>query len=615
MGGIGRTLAWLPAARIFLAGAALLAATAGAEARRHSDAKAIAAPRTPSRSNSGVALPRPLDPVDATRIRRILTAQRRGNMANAFRESEQLDTSTPLGRAMLGYILADRYLSRFYRARAAELSGWLAYYADEPDAPAIHALLVKRLPRGVAAPPAPVTPKAYPPPAINPLPQEGEPEPHVDARNSQLDHAVWEHAQAGRADSAVRLIEKTKGLGASYAAQLRAEVAQALFTQNRDQPALDLADTAVRDSHGEVGLAAFVAGLAAWRLGRPEAALTFFESAANATLASPSLHSAGSFWAARAHARTRDFAGYERWMTRAADAPGTFYGLLARRALGLRIGSASRPAVPREKLGEAEIKAVAVQPEGRAAFALLQIGQAGRAESELRRLVVHAHKDAGLRRAVRLVAQAGGLPDLAAEIADLTPPPGRNPREDAGAEAPDLQPRDGFRVDPALIYAIMRQESNFDPSAVSPAGARGLMQIMPPTASSMAGDQTLDSASLHDPQINLELGQRYVLYLAQQDMVEGDLIRLLASYNAGPGRCAEWDIHDTGDPLLFLEAIPIAETRTFVRRVLAYTWAYAMQLKLPSPSLDELAAGIFPRFRDVTTLAKETAATTQPRVR
>ena len=88
--------------------------------------------------------------------------------------------------------------------------------------------------------------------------------------------------------------------------------------------------------------------------------------------------------------------------------------------------------------------------------------------------------------------------------------------------------------------------------------------------------------------------------LAQYDLIGGDLIRLLASYNSGPSNLAKWigSIHHNGDPLLFIECVPNDETRNYIPRALAYTWLYAAELHLPSPSLDDLAAGSWPRFRD-----------------
>ena len=164
---------------------------------------------------------------------------------------------------------------------------------------------------------------------------------------------------------------------------------------------------------------------------------------------------------------------------------------------------------------------------------------------------------------------------------------------------PRLRPRGGFLVDRALVYALTRLESNFDAGAVSAAGARGLMQLMPVTAGYITGhaDRYAGRAgSLHDPALNLQLGQRYVLYLSGHDAVDNNLIRLLASYNAGPGNVGRWDIRCDDDPLMFMESIPLEETRGFVHRALTYTWIYADRLGLPAPSLDALAGGAWPKF-------------------
>jgi soluble lytic murein transglycosylase len=163
-------------------------------------------------------------------------------------------------------------------------------------------------------------------------------------------------------------------------------------------------------------------------------------------------------------------------------------------------------------------------------------------------------------------------------------------------------------VDPALLYGLARQESNFDPAAISSAGARGLMQVMPATAAFVAGDPSLRGAGagrLHDPALSLEIGQRYLLHLAEQEAVQGDLIRVLIAYNAGPGNLARWlpAVGHRDDPLLFIESIPIDETRQHVQRVLAYSWIYASRLGLPSPSLETLARGAFPRFMDASSIA------------
>jgi len=197
-----------------------------------------------------------------------------------------------------------------------------------------------------------------------------------------------------------------------------------------------------------------------------------------------------------------------------------------------------------------------------------------------------------------MVASAAGLPECAAEIATALQSRDGLSHDELRFPMPRLRPAGGFSIDPPLVYALTRLESNFDSTATSPVGARGLMQIMPATARYISGDRSYAPGRLAEPAVNLQIGQRYIAYLARQDGIDGDLLRVLASYNAGPGSFARWgvDMRDQDDPLLFLEAIPVPETRAFVRHVLVYSWLYAARMHLPSASLDALSAGEFPRF-------------------
>jgi soluble lytic murein transglycosylase-like protein len=600
MRGIGQTFSRLPVAGALLAGAAMMASITATGARAQTEETAFAVPRLAPRGADGIALPQPLAPSEAARIRRVFAAQARGDIPAAVRETEQLDTASPLGLSMLGHILADRYLGEHWHSTPDDLSSWLARFSDLPPAAAIYDLLCQRLPRGATpASPAPRNPDW---PSKPPDPEEMAPEQAAMPRNPTLDRDVHERARAGNVGAAMRLIARTRGMTTLYSALLRGEVARILFSQNNDHEALSIASAAAGDSDGRTGLANYIAGLAAWRMDRPSLARPHFEAAAQAEMAPASLRAAASFWTARTHLRTHDPAGYVPWMQQAASEPRTFYGMLARRALGIGAGLSWN----RETLGSADIDAVAATPTGLTAFALLQVGQTEAAIGEFRRVWMNSGNNPALGRSLMLVADKAGLSDLAAQLATLVQGEDGGPADFARFPVPRLHPRGGFKVDPALVYALTRLESNFDATAVSSAGARGLMQLMPDTASFITGDRSLAGPTmqrLHDPALNLELGQRYVAYLANFDTVGGNLIRLLSSYNAGPGSFSRWveDIHDKGDPLLFIEAIGNDETRFFVQHVLAYTWIYAARLHLPAPSLDELAAGAFPRYHPLQT--------------
>jgi soluble lytic murein transglycosylase len=255
---------------------------------------------------------------------------------------------------------------------------------------------------------------------------------------------------------------------------------------------------------------------------------------------------------------------------------------------------------------------VAETAGGWRALALLQVGQPARAEAELRGLWSRARDNPGLARAMLAVAGGANLAALSSQLAAVAQGRDGRPRDFARFPVPPLRPEGGFRVDPALVYAVALQESRFDANAVSPAGARGLMQLMPATASYVARDPSLQGEAvgrLHEPGLSLELGQRYLHCLARHEAVGGDLIRLLAAYNAGPGNLSRWlpATRHRDDPFLFVEAIPVDERRDYVRRVLASSWIYASRLGLPTPSLDRLAAGGFPAFagpEEVTVLLR-----------
>jgi soluble lytic murein transglycosylase-like protein len=197
-------------------------------------------------------------------------------------------------------------------------------------------------------------------------------------------------------------------------------------------------------------------------------------------------------------------------------------------------------------------------------------------------------------------ADRGGMPGLAMRLHNTIYADGDG-LDAAGYPLPQWTPKGGFRVDRALVYAVVRQESRFDPEARSWAGARGLMQLMPSTARYVArgsGYRVAGRSGLDDPALNLALGQRYLTMLLGDGNVDGDLFRLAAAWNGGPGNLQKWrrETKHGNDPLLFIESIPSRETRVFIERLLANLWIYRDRMGQPSPSLDALAAGRWPVY-------------------
>jgi soluble lytic murein transglycosylase len=126
------------------------------------------------------------------------------------------------------------------------------------------------------------------------------------------------------------------------------------------------------------------------------------------------------------------------------------------------------------------------------------------------------------------------------------------------------------QLDPMLVAAVIRQESGFDASAVSPKGARGLMQLMPQTAARIAGDLGQPAPSARDlerPAVNIPLGATYLGQLVQ--MYDGGIYRAVAAYNAGEDAVAKWDRRfGEAPPDEFVEQITYAETRDYVKAVM-----------------------------------------------
>jgi soluble lytic murein transglycosylase len=124
------------------------------------------------------------------------------------------------------------------------------------------------------------------------------------------------------------------------------------------------------------------------------------------------------------------------------------------------------------------------------------------------------------------------------------------------------------RVDHALVAALIRQESSFEPRAISRAGAAGLMQIMPEVGRKLAASHGFTAwrdPFLRQPEVNVQLGTAHLANLLRQYR---DVTHALAAYNAGSGRVARWlTKRGAYDPEVFVERIPFTETRDYVRIV------------------------------------------------
>jgi len=139
-----------------------------------------------------------------------------------------------------------------------------------------------------------------------------------------------------------------------------------------------------------------------------------------------------------------------------------------------------------------------------------------------------------------------------------------------------------YKIDPLLMYAILWQESQFDPTAISSVGATGLGQVMPGTGSDIAARlkrANYKQSDLLKPYVSIEFGAYYFGF--QFEYFDQDFLMALAGYNSGPGNAAKWSNPDVD---VGVENIAFAETRTYVRRIYSHYWHYRHLYGDPTPS-------------------------------
>jgi soluble lytic murein transglycosylase len=326
----------------------------------------------------------------------------------------------------------------------------------------------------------------------------------------------------------------------------------------------------------------FLAGWIAFRkLNKPAEALAHFQRLFEKSAGSIT-RARGAYWAARAAAALNDKVGEQRWLVQAAGYPQVFYGQLAIAALGRE-----RLHLPADQYADDTArKALADEDQARAALLFTALDEPEAAHV----LMVDLAMDAA--DAVRWAAVA----DFAANTAKRREAAVRAARRasvrnvalfELGFPTIALPPES--KVEAAFALAIVRQESEFNLAAVSRAGARGLMQLMPATARQTAQQLKLkyDLAKLTtDEAYNLRLGTEFLHRMTER---YGGLYALAAAaYNGGPGNLNKW-LTKYGDPrngkvdlIDFIESIPFEETRAYVMRVMENLTIYRHRAGLRS---------------------------------
>ena len=302
------------------------------------------------------------------------------------------------------------------------------------------------------------------------------------------------------------------------------------------------------------------------RLGRPGDAVNMFERYAIAAK-TPQTRSKGFYWAGKAATKAGDPSSATLYYEQAAAFYESFFGQLSLEQLRRPIPQVPRVAATPPVLADGNL------PPVHLAAALAAKYGSWRDQSNFFRAIARNADNRDAYTAAIGLSQALGRPDLAVMA-------GRAARSDGipdllGNSYPTVNVPVAHSQTWTLAHAIMRQESQFDRAAVSHAGARGLMQLMPGTARETSGKISMayrPDALTVDTDYNIALGATYIERML--DYYDGSYPLAIAAYNGGPGNVNKW-LRAYGDPrtgsidmMVWIEKIPLSETRDYVYRVL-----------------------------------------------
>jgi len=507
-------------------------------------------------------------------------------------------------KLLLGHIYAQKFLHpNCYKSKYLELYYWLKKYNDHPQAKRIYKLAIRRMPQGYKSPTKPSKPLGIEAETIN-IKKQASYKSTLKLSNNQKSEkrkliiGIKSRVNKGWPTGALQLLNQRDVkllLDQVEIDQQKELIAKGYFLANKNELAIQYASEALQNSAKYVPYAAWTAGLSSWRLEKYEDAAKYF-SLFSISLKDDAWHqTSGSFWTARSYAKLGKYEDINFWLKRASNNPNSFYGMLALEILGVE-----------EKIDWVEQKnlnknnsTLLKLPAGKRLQALIQVGFA----EELEKEIVHLNSILNKEIAQESISIAENF-DLAYTQLKIV-----NRLEQFGMDVPThlyypttvWKPRDGFKLEKELLHAFMHQESMFNTKAKSKDGALGLMQVLPSTAKFITKSKDVkrnNSNILKNPEINLEVGQEYLTYLLDLEVVSKNIIFLAAAYNGGPGNLQKWkkETNYLNDPLFFMESIPSRETRWFIEKILTKYWIYQNKNKKEMRSLKMLANGNDPLY-------------------
>ena len=502
-------------------------------------------------------------------------------------------------RILLGNVYAEIFLHPTgWRSSYSDLKNWLDKYNDHPDATRITRIALRRKPNNSKSPkkPTPGFLNGYGTYKANLL-KPKFPIDNYKYKNYTYSTSIKFRRAVNKrnityAENLLSSNKVKKYLTKTELSQLRAELSHALFIFDKDYESIRQARLSLSLSEKPNPLALWAGGLASWRTKNITLSKFFFNKLSN--IKEPDgIAAAGGYWSARisfflGKAKEANF-----FLKKAATRERTFYGSLAMASLGYKY----EPNFTLPEYDKNLINKITSYRGGQRALALIEVNEFHKAAREFRKIIPKF--DIQDYPQLLSFTSKNNMPGLTFRLAAIL----RNDHNQIMLGG--LYPIPNWEIDEidlkdkALLYAIARQESGFNPRAKSSSKAMGVLQIIPSTAAFIMKNREYrlrrsKNHLLYNPTHNIYIGLKYIKFLFNLPTVNNDLMWVLASYNAGPGNFKKWSKekdYKYKDTLLMLESLPARETRNYIKLVLTNLWVYKTRFNQDNNILFSLASG------------------------
>ncbi len=518
-----------------------------------------------------------------------------------MQQNEKIDAAKKLeqqltDKMLMNEVLYQRYTSKTYRTRGAEINAWMNKYYDMPGATRMEKLAqIKKTTVRKASVPKMISGTDSIETAQSETWTAKQYSGATDASIKKFKRAI----RSGSTKTARLILQDPafkKKLTESDYGRLAGRLSFIYYTNGEFELAKKWGFVAA-DAKSEYGL--WSMGLLYFKEEKFKESEKYFSQILQLAQINNARKTEAAFWAGRAADANGDAAAAKKYWKIAAAHPMAFYGALS----AVMLGETPEYEFFEQDYTDDDIDALRETKYGRMALALIQTNQKERAEQYLKYLITSRASDRTLH-AVNSIATAYGLPRVSIQASGVIRDRGILEIDDdiiysAQYPLPDWEPMGGWSIDRALLLAITKQESGFKTNAKSNAGANGLMQIMPSTARRVArrNNVAMSDIDMTNPEHNMFLGQQYIVDLLAHPNINNNIIKMLAAYNAGMGTLIKFEKNfSTYDPLLYIESFPAYETRNYIKRVMSNMWLYRARLNQPLTSMEELANGVWPLY-------------------